>query len=193
MKKNLLIVLALLGLLTAGCNTMKIEDYEGKSPKLVLEDYFDGETRAWGIVRDRFGNIRRQFTVDMVGHWDGQLLVLDETFSYDDGETDKRVWKIRKIDAHTYEGKATDVIGSAVGKAYGSALNWRYTLALKIGERTWNVAFDDWMFLQSDGVLFNRAEMSKFGFTLGEISLFFKKPEPGKNSKFGTVIGTAAE
>ena len=153
MKKNLLIVLALLGLLTAGCNTMKIEDYEGKSPKLVLEDYFDGETRAWGIVRDRFGNIRRQFTVDMVGHWDGQLLVLDETFSYDDGETDKRVWKIRKIDAHTYEGKATDVIGSAVGKAYGSALNWRYTLALKIGERTWNVAFDDWMFLQSDGVL----------------------------------------
>ena len=193
MKKNLLIVLALLGLLTAGCNTMKIEDYEGKSPKFVLEDYFDGETRAWGIVRDRFGNIRRQFTVDMVGKWDGQLLVLDETFSYDDGETDNRVWKIRKIDAHTYEGKAADVIGSAVGKAYGSALNWRYTLALKIGGRTWKVAFDDWMFLQSDGVLFNRAEMSKFGITLGEISLFFKKPEAAGTSKFGTVIGTAAE
>jgi len=176
MKKTLLVVLPLLGLLTASCNKMKIEDFEGKTPKFVLEDYFAGETQAWGIVRDRFGNIRRQFTVDMVGHWDGNLLVLDETFSYDDGETEKREWKIRKLDAHTYEGKAADVVGSAVGKAYGSALNWRYTLALKIGDRIWKVAFDDWMFLQTDGVLFNRAEMSKFGITLGEISLFFKKP-----------------
>ena len=129
----------------------------------------------------------------MVGRWDGELLVLDETFRYEDGETDKREWKIRKLDAHTYEGTAVDVIGKAVGKSYGSALNWSYTLALKIGERVWNVTFDDWMFLQADGVLFNRAEMSKFGITLGEISLFFKKPDVSASGGFGDTLAAAAE
>ena len=55
---------------------MKIEDFKGKQPKFTLEQYFNGETRAWGIVKDRFGNIRRQFSVDMTGSWDGQVLTL---------------------------------------------------------------------------------------------------------------------
>lgn len=172
---------------------MKIEDFEGKTPKLVLEEYFAGKTRAWGIVRDRFGNVRRQFTVDMVGSWDGEVLVLDEKFSYDDGETDTREWKIRKLDANTYEGKAADVIGTAVGKSHGNALNWHYTLALKIGERVWNVAFDDWMFLQQDGVLFNRAEMSKFGIRIGEITLFFKKADIAMDGRIVGSLAAAAE
>ena len=66
-------------------------------------------------------------------------------------------------------------VGVASGKSYGNALNWSYTLALPIGGRTWHVAFDDWMLLQPDGVLINRADMSKFGIRLGEIVLFFSK------------------
>jgi len=193
MKKTLLLVLSILGLLTAGCSKMKIEDFEGKTPKLVLEEYFAGKTRAWGIVRDRFGNVRRQFTVDMVGTWDGEVLVLDEKFTYDDGEIDKREWKIRKLNANSYDGKAADVIGTAVGKSHGSALNWNYTLALKIGDRIWNVAFDDWMFLQQDGVLFNRAEMSKYGILLGEITLFFKKPDIAMGGRGSGSLSAAAE
>jgi hypothetical protein len=38
-----------------------------------------------------------------------------------------------------------------------------------------NVKFDDWMFLQADGVLVNRATVSKFGFKVGEVTLFFTK------------------
>jgi hypothetical protein len=37
------------------------------------------------------------------------------------------------------------------------------------------VSFDDWMYLQADGVLLNRAKMSKFGFTLGEVTIAFQK------------------
>lgn len=154
---------------------MKVEDFDGRTPRFVLEDYFSGETRAWGIVRDRFGNIRRQFTVEMTGEWDGSALTLDEYFVYDDGETDRRTWTVRKLDEHTYQGRAADVIGVASGKSYGNALNWSYTLALPIGGRTWHVDFDDWMLLQPDGVLINRADMSKFGIRLGEIVLFFSK------------------
>jgi hypothetical protein len=33
----------------------------------------------------------------------------------------------------------------------------------------------DWMYLQEDGVTFNRSVMKKFGFRLGEVTLFFQK------------------
>jgi hypothetical protein len=154
---------------------MKPSDFSKAEPLLRIEDYFVGQTRAWGIFEDRFGNLRRQFVVDIQGSWDGEALVLDERFRYSDGETDRRVWTIKKIDEHRYEGRAADVIGTAIGESYGNALNWRYDMDLKIGEGTLRVHFNDWMFLQSSGVLVNRARVSKFGIAIGEVTLFFQK------------------
>jgi hypothetical protein len=159
----------------SGCSTMKPEDFAGREPRLLIEQYFDGRTKAWGIFQNRFGQLRRQFEVDIEGTWDGETLTLVEDFLYDDGETEQRVWHITKGSEHAYEGRAEGVIGVAEGLAYGNALNWSYQFALKVGEGTWNVAFDDWLFLQSDGVLINRAELSKFGVKLGEVTLVFRK------------------
>jgi hypothetical protein len=159
----------------SGCSSMKPSDFSKAEPLLRIEDYFVGQTRAWGIFEDRFGNLRRQFVVDIQGSWDGEALVLDERFRYSDGETDRRVWTIKKIDEHRYEGRADDVIGTAIGESYGNALNWRYDMDLKIGEGTLRVHFNDWMFLQSSGVLVNRARVSKFGIAIGEVTLFFQK------------------
>lgn len=159
----------------SGCTSMKPSDFSKAEPLLRIEDYFVGQTRAWGIFEDRFGNLRRQFVVDIQGSWDGESLVLDERFRYSDGETDRRVWTIKKIDEHRYEGRADDVIGTAIGESYGNALNWRYDMDLKIGEGTLRVHFNDWMFLQSSGVMVNRARVSKFGIAIGEVTLFFQK------------------
>lgn len=161
--------------LITGCSTMKPQDFANSEPRLVVEDYFAGRTRAWGLFEDRFGNLRRQFVVDIDGRWDGLELVLDEHFTYADGERDRRVWRIVKKDEHTYEGRADDVVGTAAGVAYGNALNWQYDMDLKVGDKTWRVRFDDWMFLQADGVLINRARVSKFGLEIGEVTLFFRK------------------
>jgi hypothetical protein len=168
-----LVLVALLGL--AGCSTMKPQDFAGTEPVLTIESYFAGKTKAWGIYQDRFGDLQRQFTVDIDGKWDGQELVLTEDFLYSDGEVDRRVWRIRKLDAHTYEGRAGDVVGTATGVAYGKALNWRYDLNLKYGSGTIRVSFDDWMFLQDKEVMINRATVSKFGLTVGEVTLVFRK------------------
>jgi Protein of unknown function (DUF3833) len=159
----------------SGCSSMKPEDFADQQPRFVLEEYFAGRTRAWGLFEDRFGTVRRQFVVDVDGNWDGRELVLQEDFTYDDGETDRRVWRIVKTGDHTYEGRADDVVGIATGTAYGNALNWSYTLDLRAGERTWRVAFDDWMFLQPDGVLINRARVSKWGVGVGEVTIAFAK------------------
>jgi len=167
-----------------GCAKMKPIDFKDSKPQFILENYFSGKTFAWGIFEDRFGNLRRQFSVDITGTWNGTELVLDEQFVYNNGEHDQRVWTIKKIDAHTYLGRAEDIIGIAQGKAYGNALNWQYDMNLKIGPSTVRVHFNDWMFLQSPDVLLNRAKVSKFGIELGTVTLAFTK-----NKENGVISG----
>ena len=67
------------------------------------------------------------------------------------------------------------MVGRAEGIAYGNALNWRYDLLLNVDNRQWRVSFNDWMFLQDEKVLINRAKLSKYGFPIGEVTLFFLK------------------
>lgn len=61
------------------------------------------------------------------------------------------------------------------GKSAGNALQWTYTLLVEVDGKTWEVAFDDWMFLQPDQVVINRTEMSKFGLKVGDVTMVFGK------------------
>jgi hypothetical protein len=154
---------------------MRPEEFAQTQPEFLLEEYFQGRTLAWGIFQDRSGKPQRYFTVDIEGRQEGDEFVLHETFAFRDGERSERTWRIRKLDAHRYEGRAEDVAGVATGQRYGNALNWQYDLLIEARGREWKVHFNDWMFLHDEGVVVNRARMSKFGFPLGEILLFFRK------------------
>lgn len=160
-----------------GCSTMKIEDYKGQTPKLDLFDYFYGKTKAYGQFQDRSGMVLRRFEVDIVGTLNeaGDTLTLDEDFVYNDGEKQRRVWVIKRTSEGQYVGTAGDVIGEAQGKVAGNALNWAYTLDLPYKDSTIHVQFDDWMYLHNKDVMLNRAEVKKFGFRVGEVTLFFSK------------------
>jgi Protein of unknown function (DUF3833) len=151
-------------------------DYANETPKLDLRNYFNGPLTAYGVFTDRSGKVVRRFTVKMTGTWNGNQGVLDEDFTYSDGRREKRVWRLTDLGDGRYSGRADDVVGEAVGSAAGNALNWRYTLALKVDERIINVQFDDWMYLMNDRVMLNKAAMSKFGIYLGEVTLSFTKP-----------------
>ena len=174
MKRRLLLGLATAAVL-AGCAGPTPDDYAAETPKLDLKTFFDGEMTAHGIFSDRSGKVVRRFTVQMTATWNGDDGVLDEHFTYSDGETQRRVWKLKSLGGGRYEGRADDVVGVAQGVASGNALNWRYTLALPVDGRVWEVQFDDWMFLMDDKVMLNKAEMSKFGVRLGEVTLAFHK------------------
>ena len=154
---------------------MNVKDFENETPKFVLEDYFDGKTKAWGMFHDRFGNLKRSFKVDITGTLDNNTLTLDEKFVYNDGEKESRIWSIKILGNNKYSGTADDVIGEATGISSGNALNWKYKLNLKVKESTFVVDFDDWMFLQDDNILMNRAEVKKWGIVLGVVSITFKK------------------
>ncbi|MBE0583620.1 MAG: DUF3833 domain-containing protein [Desulfofustis sp.] len=162
--------------LAGGCSKMDVHHYDGREPRFDIVDYFSGQTRGWGIVQDRTGNLKRQFVVDINGRLDGEgNLVLEEDFSWDDGEKSRRVWTITRSDEGSLRGQAADVVGEAAGAAAGNVLNWQYNLELVIDGSTWVVALDDWMFLQPDGILLNRAEMSKFGIRVGDVTIAFQQ------------------
>jgi Protein of unknown function (DUF3833) len=159
----------------AGCAGPKPSDYAAEKPVLDLKTYFNGELVAHGIFTDRQGKVARRFTVQMTGTWQGKEGVLDERFTYSDGTTERRVWKLTDEGGGRWSGRADDVLGVAQGVASGNALNWRYTLKLPVDGKVYEVQFDDWMYLMDDRVMLNKAAMSKFGIHLGEVTLSFYK------------------
>lgn len=195
MRKWLIIVAAIVGIsvIATGCGSMKLDDFKDTKPEFRLETYFAGETKASGIFEDRFGKLRRQFTVDIIGEWDGETLILTEDFIYDDGEEERRVWRIQRDGENGYVGSAEGVIGEARGSVSGQALNWVYEFDLKIGDGTTRVKFDDWMWLQPNDVLINRAVVTKFGIELGRATIFFYKGANAQAAQTYDDLPAAAE
>ena len=172
MKKLFLLVVTLL--LLSGCSA-KLEDYAGVQPNLKLEDFFNGELIAYGMVQDYRNKVNQRFKVDMIGTWEGNEGVLDETFYYDDGTTSKRIWYITKTAEGRYVGRADDVIGSANGQVAGNTLNWVYDLEIELDGEPFVITLDDWLYLIDENNMMNRTEMRKFGIPVGEITIYIGK------------------
>jgi len=168
-------VLILIFFFTGCTNNMKPTDFKDQKPRLIIENYLSGNVKAWGMLQNRSGKVTRQFEADLNGKWDGSTLTLDEQFNWSDGEKQKRQWKIKKINEHHYEGKAEDVVGTAKGFSYGPAFKFEYVLMIPIKGKNINITFDDWIFMQNESIAINRATMTKFGFKVAELTVFFVK------------------
>ena len=160
----------------AGCAGPKVEDYSLERPALDLATYFNGRVDARGIFQDRGGRIVKRFSVVMDCQWTGDQGVLDERFTYSDGSTQRRIWRLTRHAGGRFTGTADDVVGEAAGTSAGNAFHWTYTLKVPVDSKVYEVQLDDWMFLVDDRVMLNRATMSKFGIRLGELTLSFSKP-----------------
>ena len=184
MRKFTILATLLLGVLvmSSSCSLHKIDAYQAEQPKMDFKEYFNGPIKAWGIVQDWKGQVTRRFDINMVGSWDGDVGKLEEDFAYYDGETQRRVWNIRKLSDNRFEGTAADILGKAEGKMVGNAAQWGYVMDLPVGDTTYRVTFDDWMWLMNDGVLMNRSYIKKFGFTVAELTIFMQK-QPVKNGE----------
>lgn len=158
-----------------GCAGPQVTDYAQEAPKLDLKQYFNGPLQAHGIFTDRRGRVVKRFVVDLHASWKGSQGTLDEHFTYSDGTQQRRVWTLTDLGNGRFSGRADDVVGEAQGESAGNALRWRYTLALPVDGRVWHVQFDDWMYLMDSHTMLNKAEMSKFGIRLGEVTLSFTK------------------
>ena len=170
-----LLLAVILILLLNGCSKMKPEDYKNTKPIIKIEKYFQGNVKAWGMLQGRSGKVKRHFVADMKGEFDGQTLILDETFIWNDGEKQERRWTINKIGENRYEGTAPDVVGIAEGVSFGSAFKFEYKLLVPYKDKKIKIRFDDWIFKQDEKTAINKATLTKFGFKVGELTVFFVK------------------
>lgn len=162
-------VLLVLVFLITGCHTLKPESFAGAEPRFEPDKYFEGPTRSWGVTESRAGRPKSRFRTEMMGRREGGDLTVTQDFHFEDGRTQQRVWHIHRAGDHRYEATAGDVVGPAVGYAYGNTFHWEYTLALRPGNKLANVHMEHWMYLQADGdTMINRVLIRKFGVIVAE-------------------------
>ena len=159
----------------AGCSGPSSDPDAGRARRFDLEQFFTGRMKAWGLVEPRFSGPVRQFTVDMEGRREGDVLILDEHFVYSDGEKQSRQWRIRRLADGSIQGEAADVTGMAQGREEGASLFLAYALNLKTASGEWRLDADDRVFRIDDEMALNRLRLSKWGVQVAEVTIAFRK------------------
>lgn len=168
--------MVLILLVLAGCAIKpSIDDPKLSDRELDLVEFFEGRTTAHGQFQDVLGNVSRRFEVDIKGSWNGSELVLVEDFLYSDNTTEQRIWTLTPKGDGAWTGTAAGVIGEATGQIKGDMFYWTYTIDLPLPDGPMRVTFDDYMWSLSDKRVLNIAYMSKYGFPLGQVTIFFEK------------------
>jgi len=173
------VILAAVMMLGACVGKPALDDEKLSKGDFNLEEYFDGRVLAKGQFQDVFGTVRRRFDVVVTGTWDGEVLKLVEDFTYAEGTTEQRIWRLKKTGPitadQTWTGYAEGVIGTAKGQELGDTFNWTYRIDLPVPDGTIRVSFNDWMWDMGGGRVLNRAYMMKYGVDIGEVIITFEK------------------
>ena len=184
MKKGFMFLgVALTVFIVSSCS-VSVDEYPYQSQAFNISNYFDGKITGWGTVQDYRGKVIRRFCVDIIGTWQGNSGTLAESFYFDDGEISFRNWQLTQNQSGQYQGHAEDIIGTAYGEHKGFAFNFRYQLLLTLGDNTYQVSMDDWMYQLSEHKVINKTSMSKLGIEVANITLFFDKSNPDQSCKY---------
>jgi Protein of unknown function (DUF3833) len=166
--KSVSVFLVCLGL--SACATVPQPQLGEQAVPFVLERDLRGRTDGQGVFRNTITGSERRFQVVLQGDWKAPTLRLREDFAFNDGERDTKTWVLTKKDATHYIGTREDVIGEAKGVVLPSgALRLSYTA--EVGQNRTRVQFEDILEKRSDGVVLNRAIVSKFGIPVGTVDL----------------------
>jgi len=162
-------------LFVSACSTVTVEDYASNKPLMVVEDYFNGALTAHGIVKNRSGKVIRYFNATIDASWDNGVGILDETFVFNDGEKQNRIWTLMRKPLGGYIATANDVIGQAQLNMSGNSVFLEYVLRIPYGDNTLDLTIDDRMYLVSDKILINESMMMKWGIEVGQLMLVIIK------------------
>jgi hypothetical protein len=150
---------------------VQVTDYDEFSPRLELEEFFQGKLTAHGVVKNRGGKVIRYFNADIDASWEGEVGTLEEDFVFNDGEKQRRVWTLSPNGDGTYAGTAGDVVGAGQLELAGNSVFLDYVLQIPYGDGTIDVTVDDRMYLVAPDVLINESTLNKFGVRVGELLL----------------------
>ena len=163
-------------LLLSACSGTPIDRYASNTPVFEATEFFNGRLVAHGMLKNFQGEVTRRFVAKIDASWDDAGVgTLDESFEFDDGELQKRVWTLTPDGQGSYTGTASDVVGPAQLRFSGNALFLEYILRIPFNEGTLDLTVDDRMYLIDDNVLLNESVLRKFGVKVGELVLVIRK------------------
>ena len=171
------LLLSIFGIGLIGCSQVNISAYQNTAPKLDFKEYLshNAKIKGSGIIQNRSGEVTKRFTFSGVTTWNGDDGVFHEKMVYTDGQIETREWQFHKISDNEYEATNPEVIGKATIKIAGNTMNWRYTMNVKVDNSVYKINFDDWMFLIDEKRIINRNYFTKFGYKVGELTLYLDK------------------
>ena len=174
LSRRTLVILALATSVSACATAPQFAAMQGPR-SIVLERDFAGRSYAKGVFTNRVTGAKRGLTVVLDGRVRGETLTLREAFTYSDGEMDVNTWVFRKTGPGAYAGKREDVVGEAAIATEGNGVRLSYDVDLPTGAGPVRVHFEDVIERNGDGVVVNRAIVSKLGVPIGDVDLVFSR------------------
>jgi glyoxylase-like metal-dependent hydrolase (beta-lactamase superfamily II) len=161
-------------LLLAGCLAgFPRRNEAAAAPELRPEIFFAGRTHGEGTLSVR-GRAPRALRVDGQGSTepDGTFR-LDQTVTYGDGATERRTFRLRRVDATRYAATLTDAKGEVEGETNGSVFHLRYLL------RRPAVYMEQYLYLQPDGhTVLNEATVTALGVPVARLAETITRDAP---------------
>ena len=175
-----LLAVLVMGLGLVGCASRPEFAMPQPTKTLVLEEALVGRVLGEGAFVNSLTGGETTFTVVIDGSWDGTVLTLVEDFTYDDGSTDRKTWRLTRSGDGSFRGQREDVIGSAAVWQDGPGVRLDYYVTLMTGLGGIDVRFQDLLYLNDEGSIANKAVVSKFGLRVGRVDITMR-PGPGRS------------
>jgi len=140
-----------------------------------MADYFEGRTRAWGMFESITGKIKQSFVANIEGRWVGDEFVLEEDFTFSNGEKEARVWRLRFNDDGSFLASCADTPTPGIGTMSAMRGDLAYSMNLKVGRKKMMLSFCDLFYQIDETTVLNRARVKKFGIPVGQVLIAFRK------------------
>jgi Protein of unknown function (DUF3833) len=168
-------VVMITALSATACATRPPAPEQAGRTGFLLERDLVGLSTARGEFRSING-VRRGFTARLNGDWNGRTLTLVEDFEFDDGERDRKTWRLERVAPGRYVGTREDVVGQAQGFQDGPVFRLEYDLLLPSANgRGMKVRFRDVMARTGEGDVLNNATVGWFGLRVATVSLVIRR------------------
>jgi hypothetical protein len=157
---------------------MDIENFTGKGPEFLPEEFLVGELEGWGVLESVTGSLQSRFVITANGVWRPRLKTVEfsETWTLDNGHVDTLNWRITKIDDGQYTGSKDRILGEAKGEQAGCAFHWTYSRDTpQKGGSSHNLNFNDWFFRIDEKVTIVRGSAGKLGLPFAFAHVTYRK------------------
>ncbi|MCX5478295.1 DUF3833 family protein [Kaistia geumhonensis] len=136
-----------------------------------FETVFEGLAIGRGRIRSGIVGLDRGFLVWTTGRHRGRDFELDQLFRFDDGKTDRRIWRFHRVAQGRWLGERQDLAGPATVWTEGGAVRLSYDILMRPAGRlaALRLHCEDRVTRLASGALLSRGTIHRLGLPVGTV------------------------